>query len=249
MACDINTAIAHRQTQIMDTNGSLDMGTTHMKKLTFVALALVGLLVACAPAAQFTLNPPSPTPAELLTPRPPETEALFRSDEFHLEISLPPGWAAVEGPQYLAKPFSGWAAFNSWGEPGFWITEVEKKTADGTSYSYNPRDIMERIPEGGAYLVLIDHAGGPPFTEENYGPERVQNDLADLWRDQDCRREGDPIGFTMLNFYKWGRLMRLEVYCARQATDETAAQVNYLLASWRRRLGFSGRSRSAPRCC
>lgn len=33
-------------------------------------------------------------------------ETPFRSDQFHLEVTLPPGWAGAEGPEYLARPFT-----------------------------------------------------------------------------------------------------------------------------------------------
>jgi len=44
----------------------------------------------------------------------------------------------------------------------------------------------------------------------------------------DCRE-----GATYLDFFKWGRVLRLEVYCGPNASDETATAVNTLLASWR----------------
>ena len=31
----------------------------------------------------------------------------FRSDEAHLEVVLPAGWVAAEGPERLARPFVG----------------------------------------------------------------------------------------------------------------------------------------------
>lgn len=48
----------------------------------------------------------------------------LRSNVNHLEVDLPAGWAASEGPELLARPFSGLVAFNSWGQAGFWARQV-----------------------------------------------------------------------------------------------------------------------------
>jgi len=68
---------------------------------------------------------------------------------------------------------------------------------------------------------------------EQYGPEYERQDLGSLWEQTDCREVGIAIGAIDVNFFKWGRLLRLEVYCDPSASDTTADAVNDLLASWR----------------
>jgi hypothetical protein len=155
----------------------------------------------------------------------------FRSSEAHLEATLPVGWAAADGPERLARPFVGLVACNSWGESDFWAPEVTEETTSGVSRRYAPRDILGQIPAGGAYVVLVQVDGGPPA--EEYGPEYEQRDLNGLWKQQDCRKGDIAPGATYVNFYKWGRLLRLEVYCTPDVSEGTAAAVNELLASWR----------------
>ena len=162
----------------------------------------------------------SPTPAD---------ETPFRAELFHLEATLPPGWAAAEGPTYLANPFTGWVAFNSWGESGFWAKEVVTETSEGRQASYSSQDILGQLPRGGAYVVLIHLDGGPRTPSEEYGPEYERRDLRGVWEPVDCRQAGVVHG----DFFKWGRRLRLEVYCNPTASDATVAQVNALLASWR----------------
>ncbi len=155
----------------------------------------------------------------------------FRSSAAYLETTLPAGWAAAEGPERLARPFVGLVACNSWGESDFWAPEVAEEAASGTSRRYGPRDILGQIPAGGAYVVLVHVDGGPPA--EGYGPEYERRDLSGLWKQQDCREGDIAPGATYVNFHKWGRLLRLEIYCTPDVPEGTAAAVNELLASWR----------------
>jgi hypothetical protein len=154
------------------------------------------------------------------------TAVPFRSEPYHLAASLPPGWAAAEGPEWLARPFTGLVAFNSWGEAGFWAPEV--KTANGATYS--PQSTLGQVPEDGAYVVLVHFSGGPMVPPEEYGPEYEPEDLGGLWLSRDCRESG---GTWSADFHKWGRYLRLEVYCQPDASEATAAAVNDLLGSWR----------------
>ncbi len=162
--------------------------------------------------------------AALSTPAPSPT--LFRSDQFHMEVTLPPDWAAAEGPEWLARPFTGLVSFNSWGQTGFWAPEV--KTANGAAYS--PGSTLGQVPEGGAYVVLAHFSGGPVMVPEEYGPEYEREDLGGLWLSGDCRDAG---GMWSADFHKWGRHLRLEVYCQPDASEATATAVNDLLGSWR----------------
>lgn len=184
-----------------------------MKKVTIVLLTLIGLLAACTPIPITTSKQGSPH---------------YRSETNHLEVDLPPGWAASEGPEFLAKPFEGLLAFNSWGQENFWVRQVETKTADGVAYTYSLETVLGQIPSDGAYIVLIDFAGGPRPATEDYGPEHKSQDLNDLWTEKDCRAEG-PVS---MNFYKWGRLLSLQVYCGTKASDDVYVEVNQLLESW-----------------
>ncbi len=180
-----------------------------LRFITTAALTL--LLTACCPAGV--------------------TEVPFRSDEAHLQVTLPAGWAAAKGPERLARPFAGLVAFNSWGGSDFWAPEVAEDTAGGVSLRYGPQDILEQLPAGGAYVVLVHIDGGPPA--EEYGPEYEQRDLSGLWEQQDCREGDIAPGVAYADFSKWGRLLRLEVYCTPAASEETVAAVSELLASWR----------------
>jgi hypothetical protein len=161
-----------------------------------------------------------------------DAATVFRPDQFHLETRLPPGWVAVEGPELVAKPFEGLVAFNSWGEAGFWAPEVTTTTGTGMSATYSPASVLGQIPHGEAYVVLIRVWGPGPLPEE-YGPEYEPQDLSGLWQHQDCREGQTAEGATFVNFFKWGRVLRLEVYCDQNASSETVEAVNALLGSWR----------------
>jgi hypothetical protein len=163
---------------------------------------------------------------------PPAEEERFRSDQFHLEVALPPGWAAAEGPTYLAKPFTGWVAFNSWGEANFWATEVVTETDQGGQASYGPEDVFGQLPRDGAYVVLTHLSGGPFLPAEQYGPEHEGQGLADLWTKSDCREGDTHAGTTVVPFFKWGRRLRLEVYCAPSGASQKFLGYNY----WRKQI-------------
>ncbi len=158
------------------------------------------------------------------TPTP--TEVLFRSDLYHLAVALPPGWVAAEGPEWLASPFTGLVAFNNWGEASFWAPAVTQ----GDSTNYSPQSTLAQVPAGGAYIALVHLSGGPPRQTDDYGPEYDRQDLSELWEPHDCRQGS---GSTWVDFSKWGRSLRLEVYCQPGASDAAVTEVNNLLASWR----------------
>ncbi len=157
----------------------------------------------------------------------------FRSDQYHLNVTLPPGWAAAEGSERLASPFVGLVAFNSWGQAGFWAPAL--KEADVSNYW--PLSVLVQVPDGGAYVILTYRSGLPYRAGEEYGPEHEREDLLALWGPRDCREAG---GATWVSFDKWGRLFRLEVYCHPDAPDATAAAVDALIASWRFDRAFAG---------
>jgi hypothetical protein len=194
--------------------GDLLKEKLNQKLLEILLLAL--LLSACRTIQPAPSNP-APTPAR------------FRSQAAHLEVDLPAGWAASEQGGLLARPFEGLVAFNSWGAEGFWARQVASATNEGLSFSYSPETVLGQVPVDGAYIVLVDFSGGPPTSPEEYGPEHTSRDLEGLWEPGDCRASG-PSDST---FFKWGRRLRLEVYCGSQAGEETRAAVDRLLASWR----------------
>ena len=184
-------------------------------------LRTIELLIALSALAACTASNEPMTP----TAEPTQREDSFRSDPFHLKVTLPTGWSAVEGPEELAHPYTGLVAFNSWNGSRFWAPQV---TIEDSSI-YNSESVLRQMPDDGAYIVLIHVSGGPPLPPEQYGPEYEPQDLGGLWKEADCRKRRA----TYHDFFKWGRVLRLEVYCKPNASDETAAAVNALLASWR----------------
>jgi hypothetical protein len=182
-----------------------------------IRLLLLSFLLGACGSSQLTPAGPTPAPAR------------FRSETHHLEAGLPESWAASEGPESLTPHLEGLVAFNSWGQEGFWARQVETQTASGLSFSYSPEIILDQIPPGGAYAVLVHIAGGPPLAPEDYGPEYERQDLGDLWAGWDCR-ETTPFS---AGFYKWGRSLRLEVYCKAGSSDETVSELDQVLDSWR----------------
>ncbi|HEX9617740.1 MAG TPA: hypothetical protein VGA03_10010 [Anaerolineales bacterium] len=144
----------------------------------------------------------------------------FRSERYHLNVALPSSWAAVEGKESLEPGFSGWVAFNSWGEEGFWARAA----------GYTPGSVLDQLPADGAYIVLAVQESEAP--EEGYGPEQTEPELETFWTGKGCQEAGEPAGYSPARFFKWGRLMRLEVICGRRVSEETAGAVTALLESW-----------------
>jgi hypothetical protein len=142
-----------------------------------------------------------------------------------MEVALPPGWAAAEGPRSLAAPFTGVLALSSWGEADFWAPA----TTEADASTYGSLQALAQIPSGGAYVVLIADCGYASRVQE-YGPEHESRELTSLWEPKDCRDAG---GASWVTFLKWGHLFRLEIYCPSDVSDATAAAVDSLIASWR----------------
>jgi hypothetical protein len=144
----------------------------------------------------------------------------FRSERYHLNAALPASWTAVEGKEPLDPGFTGWIALNSWGEEGFWPDAEE----------YAPVAVLDQIPFDGAYLVLSVQEG--ETLDEKYGPEYAESELENFLAGEACQEAGEPAGYSSTRFFKWGRLMRLEVFCGRRVSEETASAVTALLESW-----------------
>lgn len=157
----------------------------------------------------------------------------FRSDEFHLQVQLPEGWAATEGPERLTMTahLNGQVAFNSWGQEDFWARAVRLRGSDNTSsYRYGPEDAMSQIPEGGAYVALVIESGPPGFELEP--PEYNHSDLSGLYQPHDWRQDSVTRA-QFMPFSKWGQVLELEVACHPDASDKTVDQLNELLQSWK----------------
>lgn len=229
-----------------------------MRSIRFLTVLFILLITACNPQAQQATPAPTdssgenssslPTsvPAEVPTAAyaPPQTSAetsqlvgptqappsgaLFRSDRFHLSVKLPPGWTASEGPKALAEPFTGWVSFNSWGETGFWATEIEQEG----SRTYSPEVVLAQMPADGIYGVLVEQSGGPVW--EQYGPEYDREDLGGIWDEAVCQAKtpGSDGSSLMINFFKWARFFHLEVYCGADVSDATRTELDSLLANW-----------------
>ena len=188
---------------------------------TFVLTLLVAGCIACGSNG----SPDEVKKAEIESVS--TSPGTFRSDEFYLKVDLPTGWAVAEGPEYLAHPFEGQVAFNSWGEEGFWAREVRT----GSSSTYGSQTVMSQIPEGGAYVALV-RIWGPPRMPDYAPPEYTLVDLSELCQPHDWRQDS-ATDAQFIQFYKWGRDLRLEIACHPGATDKTVDELNSLLASWR----------------
>jgi hypothetical protein len=155
----------------------------------------------------------------------------FRYDEFRLQVQLPEGWVAAEGPERLSITghTEGQVAFNSWGQEDFWARAVRLPGSDN-SYSYGPEDVMSQIPEGGAYVALVIESGPPNFEQES--SDYNLSDLSGLYQPHDWRQDS-VTGAQFIPFIKWGQVLELEVACHPNASNETVDQLNKLLQSWR----------------
>jgi hypothetical protein len=185
-----------------------------MKKLILVILLASGVLVACSTV---TTAGPTPTIATI----------HYRSEANQLEVDIPSGWAVAEGPEFLAKPFEGLLAFNSWGQKDFWVGQEETQTDNGIAYTFGNETVLRHIPSDGVYIVLINFAG-PYSPPSKYGPEHKQQDLNDLWATKDCREEGAIV----LSFYKWGTNLNLDIYCGSKVSKDLSSRVNQFIQSW-----------------
>ncbi len=165
----------------------------------------------------------------LVTEPPEDATALnnnYRSDANYLSVNLPDGWAAAEGPGHIVtlSHLVGQVSFNSWGEEGFWSREE----IHGTRHTYGPPTVMNSLPPGEAYIVLVKTVMPPNPDSEPGGYS--QDDLSDLLTPGDWRLDS---GFSHFGFSKWGEGYDLQIACDPAATDATVEQVNSILQSWR----------------
>jgi hypothetical protein len=154
---------------------------------------------------------------------------IFHSDKYNLEIKLPSGWAAVEGPETLFRSGSleGMVSFNSWAQNNFW---ARGSNNNSESSVYNGSIIASQIPQGEAYVALVAE-NGPPYIGKPL-PEYKFNDLSGLYKPHDWRQD-NTFSAYIKTFSRGGAILELEVYCHPNASDETLTALNNLLQSWR----------------
>lgn len=206
------------------------MSTSILKLVLLITMGAFLLASGCAKAQPNTpvgnvITSDSPNHSTNMSTN--NTQAIiatgnFRSESNHFAVDVPPGWAATEGNYYLARPFQGLVTFNSWDQTGFWAPEE----INGNSRIYSPLTIARQIPNGGAYVVLIE-VGGPPRIEPP-PPEFPSTNLESLWEPHDARHDG---GRTV-GFRKWGTDYRLDIYCSPDASEAVVSELNALLQSF-----------------
>jgi hypothetical protein len=157
----------------------------------------------------------------------------FKLPDFGVTAMIPVGWAAAVGPESIVPGrVDGLVSINSWGKQGFWPHSINNYNADGSirSTGLNAGDLYSMIPSGGAFIIL-EKMDTPPFIGK--GPtEYSLNDLSGLYEPHDWRQDSSNFGYSK-SFFKAGSQLGLGVVCNYYATDETVAQINDLLKSWK----------------
>ncbi|MBN2074274.1 MAG: hypothetical protein JW762_01860 [Dehalococcoidales bacterium] len=148
----------------------------------------------------------------------------YYSDQAYLTVDLPINWAVTEGYEYLTKSLEGIVAFNSWNQTDFWAKEVQT----GNTVRYSLYTVRDQVPDGGAYVVL-SRVWGPPLSPDHFPDEYASNSLESLldWYDI-----SEYIGGQYLLFFKWGRYMRVDIWCNEHASNATLNELKVLLESW-----------------
>lgn len=204
---------------------------------TGVGVALVGSLLLAAACANVpntaggSLSESTftslPGDRPIVAPGEQEGYRPFHSDQLHAQVTLPPGWVGVEGPESLLHDLIALTAFNSWGGNGYWAQAVGEECC---GQSYGGQGVLDQLPGDGAYVVVLDeHRKAMSSSYVEY----EARDLADLWRSRDCRDGDATAGVNRLSFCKWTYCYTIEVYCAPAVSDATAEAVTSLLESWR----------------
>lgn len=206
---------------------------THHSMLVSTLL-LLALLVGCtvnptqpAKTPAVVTESPAPTstrpttaqvPTSTHTPRP---GVLYRSDKNHLQVELPHGWAAAEGAEALGSGLTGLAAFNSWGETGFWPEGVDSRV------------VQRVLPSGGILVILAEESREGAW--EGYGPEYELPDLSGFREDlfPEGRLPFSQGGILTASMYKWSRLFHVQIFIDGQAGEDEQAALTRLLDSWR----------------
>jgi hypothetical protein len=152
-------------------------------------------------------------------------------DNISVNIQLPDKWEVSEGLHNVAGPFDGLLSINNWGQKDFWAKGVNKLLPDGKSAEeYSPETVLSQMPFRGIYVVLVQI--NTPGSELSSHPEEyILNDLSGLLKSHDWRTE--PQGTRYIDFFKWNKSLRLEIYCKPDASDKEINKLNELLESWR----------------
>jgi hypothetical protein len=158
---------------------------------------------------------------------------LFHSDQYNIEVQLPSGWAAAEGPGDLGiVREEGLVSFNNWGQNNFWARAKITDNPDGSrTIEYGPHIVASQVPVGGAYVALL-HISGPPRALDDQPTEYTLDDLSGLYQPHDWRQDSANYAYFK-TFYKNNSDLTLVIACHKNASDETVAQLNELLRSWR----------------
>ena len=103
---------------------------------------------------------------------------------------------------------------------------------------FGPATNMAQLPPGGALVILLRDISGVGEIHAQDEPEYLGDDLkgldlGTLWKTRDCRIGDRLAGVIRAPFVKQRSFFDLRVYCRPDASDETVAQVNSLLESWR----------------
>jgi hypothetical protein len=149
---------------------------------------------------------------------------IYYSDQAYLTVDLPTNWAVSEGGEYLTYSFVGIVAFNSWNQTDFWAKDVQT----GNSVRYDLFTIKDQVPDGGAYVVLSE-VGGPFLPPDQFSDEYASNSLDSLLNWYDIF---EYIGGQSFEFFKWGRYMRVDIWCNEHASNTTLDELKVLLESW-----------------
>jgi len=148
----------------------------------------------------------------------------YYCEKAYLTVDLPTSWAASEGGEYLAHSLDGIVAFNSWNQTDFWAKAVQA----GNTVRYSLYAIRDKVPDGGAYVVL-SRVWGPPLAPDQFPDEYTSTSLDSLlnWDYISKRNDGQS-----LQFFKWGRYMRVDIGCNEHASNTTLGELRVLLESW-----------------
>ena len=215
-----------------------------MRLAATVLLAFWVLTLAACTSPPLVVTPPAKAGFATTTsgPKTPigTTETRQRFDVFAkqvpVEVSVPPGWGIADEPQGLTVfSHDGELAFNSWGEDEFMVHEVRTGCCSSV---FGPETNMAQLPAGGALVILLRDISGMGEVHAQDEPEYPGDDLkgldlGTLWQTTDCRIGDRLAGVNRAPFVKQKSFFDLQVYCRPDASDETVAQVNSLLESWR----------------
>jgi hypothetical protein len=152
----------------------------------------------------------------------------FHSEQFHLSVDVPVGWAIVEGPETIHRRRDALIALNNLGRKDFWVQAHETSS----SSSYGPPEIRAQLPDGAVY-VEIAWSWAPPSPPEQYREMEAQ-DLAairDTGRWQVTPFAVGELTSYYLHFQKWGYDWEVMLYLSEPVEERTREQAMAILDS------------------